>query len=345
MSKIEYCNKRNINYQLFVFPDRSIVLKDYLPFEVGEPYRLIDQFSDVLTDLLPLFTDVDFILTDTHMTPITAVKCGIYMVYKLHPEKTLEYYANSIWQHIVLESDEITGDLIKDTNWSYNYDEYYKKHLHDFLLRAKVKDYYVDLNKQLPPEFRNVGKRETHYYRNENSISNKKCLFLTASSGIYGKIPLIAYYREVIYYWDHWYFNQDLVDWFEPDDIIDFRPERFLANRSCSIIKEGSHVKIPINMKIVDFSNEDNNLTIVVDLKDYHLMPVKTYCDILIDDNLFKRFELSGEITNTFEINSDELKNKIHILTISFESTDKTLAYSHKWKLRKNNWGNYEISL
>ena len=107
MSKIEYCNKRNINYQLFVFPDRSIVLKDYLPFEVGEPYRLIDQFSDVLTDLLPLFTDVDFILTDTHMTPITAVKCGIYMVYKLHPEKTLEYYANSIWQHIVLESVRI----------------------------------------------------------------------------------------------------------------------------------------------------------------------------------------------------------------------------------------------
>ena len=305
---------------------------------------MIDQFSDILTDLLPIFSDADFIITDTHMTPVAAIKCGIYMLYKLHPEKSLEYYANSIWKHIVLKADEITGDLITDINWSYTYDEYYKIHLHDFLLRAEVKDHYVDLNKQLPIEFRYVGKRKTHYYRNENSVSDKKCLFLTDSSGIYGKIPLIAYYREVLYYWDHWYFNQDLVDWFKPDDIIDFRPERFLANRSCSIIKEGKHVKIPIDMKIVDFSDENNMLTLVVDVKDYHRMPVKTYCNIMIDDNLFKRQELSGQITHTFEINSDELKSKIHILTISFESTDKTLSYNHKLKLIKNSLGNYVIS-
>ena len=341
LSKQEYCNMRNINYKLFVIPDRSVVLKNHLPFDVGEPYRMVDELSDVAIDLLPLFYDVDYIPTDTHITPLAAIKCGIYMLYMLHSEKPLNYYANLIWSSVILELSELKGDLISPSNWSYDFDEYYKKYVQYQLFGADLKHSYSEVNNELPPEFKKVGKRKTFYYRNENSISDKICLFFTASSGIYGKIPLIAYYREIIYYWDHWYFNQDLIDWFKPDDIIELRVERFLENPLCPIVKEGYYVKIPLNMEIINYKNEDNTLIISVDIKDYHMMPITTQCSIFVDNKLLKRYDICNKIRNIFEIDVSTLENKMHSFRISFESTDKTLSHEFNANLIKIDSGLY----
>ena len=337
---MKYCADKGINYKCYVSPDKSVVLKDYLPWDVDKYNRIVDEFSDIVLDLLPIFRNVDFMVTDTHMSRLAAFKTGIYMIYKLHPEKSIDYYIDSIWDRVKLNWNGHRGDLIGKANWSYDYDDYFNKYFNYHLFEPSITSSFSVINDQLPPEFKTVGKRETFYFRNENSVSDKKCLFCTASSGVFGKIPLIAYYREVIYYWDHWYFNQDLVDWFNPDDIIELRAERFLANPLCPIVKEGSHVKIPVNMKMLDYSNDNNILTLVVDVKDYHMMPINTTCNIMVNDILSKEYELDG-IRNTFEIDVSSLENKMYYLTIHINESEKTLDYEYKVPVSKIDSGLY----
>ena len=337
---MKYCADKGINYKCYVSPDKSVVLKEYLPWDVGEANRIVDEFSDLVVDLLPIFRNVDFLVTDTHMSRLAALKTGIYMIYNLHPEKSIDYYIDSIWDRIKLIWNGHRGDLIGKNNWSYEYDDYFNNYHNYHIFEPSITSSVSVINEQLPPEFKTVGKRETFYYRNENSVSDKKCLFCTASSGVFGKIPLIAYYREVIYYWDHWYFNQDLVDWFDPDDIIELRAERFLAKPLCPIVKEGSHVKIPVNMKLVDYSNDDNILTIVVDVLDYHKMPVNTSCNISVNDILSKEYKLD-DIRNIFEIDVSDLENKMYYLTIYIDESEKTLDYEYKVPVSKTDSGLY----
>jgi len=325
LSKEQYCNKRNINYHLFVIPDRSIVLKDYLPFEVGQPYRIVDNLVDVATDLLPIFDDVDYIPTDTHMTHLSAGKCVAYMLSKMHPEKTMSEYSNELWDHLNTVFRPHSGDLVFGPNWSYgDNDDYLSRFKKINLVKIENTDDIKSLDDKLPFEFRKVGKRETLYYRNENSISDKKLLLCSASSMNYVKKHFIAYYREVICYWDHWYFNQDLVDWFKPDDINELRVERFLEDPLYPIIEEGGHVQVPITMDIIKLSSDNGFLYVTIDIKDYHMMPVITQCDVSIDDEYVDTLSFNGEIRQVFEVDFNNKDNGYHKLDLNIKPTSRT---------------------
>jgi hypothetical protein len=42
-------------------------------------------------------------------------------------------------------------------------------------------------------------------------------------------VPFLSlYFKEIILYWDHWYFNIDLINYFKPDFVFEIRTERFL---------------------------------------------------------------------------------------------------------------------
>ena len=340
ISKINYCNNKKINYSFFVIPDRSIVLKDYLPWDVDEPKRILPQLEDIC-EVLPLYNMCDFMPTDTHMTFLSAVKVVTFILNYMHPEKSLTEYSELLWEHLTLDLSIRKGDLISITNWSYDVrDEYYKKYNELNLYKVFLKESYDNLYDDLPDEFKIVKRRETIYLRNENSISDKKLLSFGSSSNLVIKIPLLAYYREIICYWDHWYFNPDLVDWFEPDDIIELRVERFLENPLYPIVKEDNPVNIPLIVDFVNYFNQDDVLTVVLDIKDFHLMPVNTTCNIRINDILSKEYELNG-IKNTFEIDINDLENKMYYLTIHINESDKTLDYEYKIPVSKMDSGLY----
>ena len=44
------------------------------------------------------------------------------------------------------------------------------------------------------------------------------------------KNVLSIYFDETLLYWDHWFFNKELVEWYKPDIILEIRTERFLEN-------------------------------------------------------------------------------------------------------------------
>jgi len=339
-SKMNYCNNKNIKYNFFVVPDRSIVLKDYLPWDVGEPKRIIPELEDIC-EVLPLYNQCDFMPTDTHMTFLSAVKVVAFILNCMHPKKSITEYSEILWKHLTTSLSIRRGDLISSTNWSYDVsDEYYKKYNELNLYKVFLKESYDDLSENLPDEFKQVKTRETIHLRNENSFSDKKLLSFGSSSNLLIKIPLLAYYREIICYWDHWYFNQDLVDWFRPDDIMELRVERFLENPLYPIVEEDNPVKIPLIVDFVDYINKDGMLTIVLDVKDYHMMPVNTTCNIRINNIFSKKYELNG-IRNTFEIDVSDLENKMYNLIININESKKTLVYEYKVPVSKSDSGLY----
>lgn len=59
-------------------------------------------------------------------------------------------------------------------------------------------------------------------------MTNLKVLILRDSSVNYLKDVLSVYFNEILLYWDHWFFNRELVGGYKPDIILDIRTERFL---------------------------------------------------------------------------------------------------------------------
>ena len=45
----------------------------------------------------------------------------------------------------------------------------------------------------------------------------------------------------MLIYWDHWSFNEEVVDWFKPDIILEIRTERFLEGIETILIKKNEN--------------------------------------------------------------------------------------------------------
>jgi len=90
--------------------------------------------------------------------------------------------------------------------------------------------YRRNLDKNLPEKYKLANKRETEYYENIQGLTNLKVLILRDSAYAFLKGPLSVYFKEILLYWDHWYFNKELIEWYKPDIILDIKTERFLEN-------------------------------------------------------------------------------------------------------------------
>ena len=223
--KKEYLSKQNIDYYLFSVPDKTIVCKKFLPFEVNIIKRNINSI-DYIIDFLNEMNPTHFFKYDSHLN---------FYGGKILAFKYLNYIDNSFsWSQYekIIHDGEIKShsqhmDMFSDLNWSYpNYirNKFDKKYV---FIRHVPKN-LEKLN--MPEKFEYNGRRKSKYYKNKDSYSNARVLILHDSCTMFLKDYLLFYFKEVFLYWDHGIFNKDLVEWLKPDIVIEIRIERFLED-------------------------------------------------------------------------------------------------------------------
>ena len=67
-------------------------------------------------------------------------------------------------------------------------------------------------------------------FKNENSYTNLKCLIFNDSVARFIQDYIALYFKETFFYWDHSTLDENMINWFKPDLIIEIRIERFLEN-------------------------------------------------------------------------------------------------------------------
>ena len=133
-------------------------------------------------------------------------------------------------------------DLTMPKNWSYPEEEI-KKYPNDEIKYFKNK-YLINLKENIPEKFKQVNTRETEYYKNPKGFKNLRVLIFRDSSLEMLRDVLSIYFQELLLYWDHWNFNEKLIEWYKPDIILEIRTERFLENNY--------FLKDILNMKTLD---------------------------------------------------------------------------------------------
>ena len=301
-SKRTFLKNRGIKYNLFVIPDKSVVLREYLPFKTDEAYRHVDQLKDYVIDLKDIMTKEDYLKNDTHITNLSSLKIVPYIISKMHNEN-YEKVREEITKHISLKEGTHLGDLFTVINWSFNRNKLYHKNLKIPVQKVILKDDCEE--REVPYEFRYISIRESEHIYNPDSISDKKVLIIRDSSTIQLTQAIFSYYREVFLYWDHWIFNKDLIDYYKPDYVIEIRTERFLNLPKYPMIDEDYKAIYPKLAKITNFDVNLDELKLSVDVYDYRQIPVDAKIQILIDDERIKteeikdgKYELTYPMTN-----------------------------------------------
>ena len=235
-SKKEYCEERGIEYKFYVIPDKAIVCKDYLPFTP----KVINRNYDLIGDLVPDFIDVlepsDYYKCDSHINFKGALKYSAEMMHDIRSEVSSQMYKEAIKENTIHKKVPVNGDLCHFKHPRMDQKEIVDRY--DFMfLEYSDKYEYADNPVVMPEEFAKVGVRDSVYMRNRFSLSDMDCLLLRSSAANRYMDVLNVFFKSMFAYWDHWYFNTDLIEWYNPDIVIELRPERFLENMKYEIIE------------------------------------------------------------------------------------------------------------
>ncbi len=308
-SKREFLEKRNINYNLFVVPDKSITLREYLPFKTNTPRRHVDNMHGYIIDLDEIVTEKERLSNDTHVSVESSLKIVPFILSRMHnvPVNVLE---DEIRSKTVLVESEHFGDLLSNINMSYDNVELYNKNRQIKANLVEVRDEYEIIPlEDIPAEFRYVSKRTSKYFKNSNSISDKRALILHDSTTEMFLNTFISYYREVFFYWDHWFFNKDLVEYLKPDDVMEIRTERFLEHPKYIPVSENTPSYFPLTVEIEDFKVTPEELNLNLRIQDVRRIKENGHIKIFIDDNLIKEdIFKDGKYSLNYPLNAYEEK-------------------------------------
>jgi len=335
-SKKEFLMKSNINYNLFIIPDKSITLREYLPFETTTPTRHTENLKGYLYDLNEIVTKEDTLSNDTHLSEKSSPKIVSYILSKMY-NKPCSYFKTVLDTKISLIPYEHEGDLFNYQNWSYDKDSLYYEN--KFIKSSKVElnnKYKSIAQKDIPQEFRHVSQRTSNYYINENPILNKKAIILHDSATEKLMKTFIATYKEVFFYWDHWYFNKDLINWFNPDDVIEIRTERFLENALTPIINENYYPNYPNNVYLEKFQVDQTQIHLKIRIEDIRKIGQEASIKIFIDENNVKDDSITNGNYSTI-ISLDDYEYKDYELKIEIrDKNDKEYILNKKFPFYKS---------
>jgi hypothetical protein len=241
------------NFLLIVFPNKSLIYKNYLPDEYVFKYRpALNDYSKIFNEkiidsyeVLKNENDV-YYKTDTHIN----LK-GNYIVYKYFIKKINEIYKlNLISREIDIECKECVltdlkcgiGDLLwhsnlgdqkveekKDTYYySNNIKNYYYNHVIDKNddLRILSKE-LVDKNEQLEGKLISWEILSENILHKKNISNNKFKIIIFYDSFLILALDLYLELFEEIYMIKDIY-NKQFIDKIKPDYVFEFRVERFL---------------------------------------------------------------------------------------------------------------------
>ena len=235
-SKAEYCKINNIKYNFFIVPDKSIVCREYLPFEQKIIKRNYDHIKKFVSDYSDKLNPTHYWKTDTHINYLGGKELSYNILNTINKNFTKEDFDKLIQEQMYITYDinkpPYYCDLISAINWSYSDSERLKYDNEKSLIFSN-KDMTI-LDDKVPEKFN--GKRRVLHRLNENSFTDLKFLIFRDSSTNYLTNFLQLYCREILCHWDYWRFNKELIEWYKPDVILEIRTERLLENMEYEII-------------------------------------------------------------------------------------------------------------
>jgi hypothetical protein len=227
-SKRKYAATKNIKFTQFILPDKSVILREYLPFETANANRHWNSLKNYYYDLSEILLPEDYLKNDSKITSQAAVKAVSYVIFKTFKQQSFKRIKQSLLEKFTSNIVLHNGDLFADGSWSYDKDEVYERYstMEIEELSLKAKDNVV--NKKIAPEFAKFNNVDSKYLYNSDSISDRKALIICDKSIQPLFDAFTAYFREVFFYHDFWYFNKNLIDYIDFDVIIEIKSERFL---------------------------------------------------------------------------------------------------------------------
>lgn len=227
--KKELFNDNGIEYYFFDIPDKSVVCKDFLPFNIKTMKRNVDRVKEIV-DFKNLLNINHYYKFDSHLnfegSNILSFSFLRYMDNKLRIGK----WNNLLNENGVIFNKPVPIDLLSLRNWSYS-------EMGRRILKNKVKNNFDSIikpsklsSKEIPNQYRTYGNRDSVYFENPDSLSDKKALIFRDSSFDTLKWYFSFYFKEIFLCWDHGFINEDIIDYFEPDVIFEIRIERFIDN-------------------------------------------------------------------------------------------------------------------
>lgn len=219
--------KHDIMYYYFIVPDKSIVCKDYLPFNpffIKRDIDAIENFVDFADKLNPQH----YFKLDSHINYDGGKALTFHFLNFIDNSFTLEKY-----EELVAQGKEKkiyhTFDLLTERNWSYGEEEKNKFDSME-LISFNIPQDFTNAENEIPEEFDFDGVRKSEFFKNQNSFSDKRVLIFRDSSANLLKWFFSFFFKEVFFYWDHGNINPKVIEWFKPDMIIELRTERLLDN-------------------------------------------------------------------------------------------------------------------
>ncbi len=231
-SRNEYCRDKNIKYFFFLVPDKSFICKDFLPFEIKIIKRNYDQINDLVPDFSDKLDPKCYWRTDSHINYIGGKEVTYNILNHIDNNFSKKEFEELINDQMTVNITRLPSrDLIMPETWSYS-DVEKTEYLNEKTLFFDFKNI---INKSVPEEFQ--LNRTTDYHTNEKGFKDLKILILRDSSTSYMKNFLLLYCKELLSYWNYWGLNKELIEWYEPDIILEIRTERLLENMEEEIDK------------------------------------------------------------------------------------------------------------
>jgi hypothetical protein len=253
------------NFLIFVYPDKSYYLKDYLPDNIDCQYRpgyllYKEYFKNRLFDFTEIFQDLDepFYKTDTHINFLGGYYANYYFIEKINIffKMNVKFKKlNIIKKNVCLLDLELgIGDLLFKENSgsliinnkidSYYYNDenpyFYTKYLIDNnekIIYPNTKIFFIkpENNKIVDYTTKLIGN-----YVNWEIIS--KYVIFVENESIKNNNKILIFYDSFLLHSIQLYFNlfkytffsktnysQELIEILKPNYIFEFRVERFLS--------------------------------------------------------------------------------------------------------------------
>ena len=210
-------------YYYFIVPDKSIICKNLIPFKFKSFKRNLDLIN--IPDFSEKLDEKCYYDKDTHQNIEGAKRLSYYILNYIDPSFTQIEYNKYLKECNITEKSE-PHDLLSHINWSYSFKEKKNIKINKIMAPTPIDIQYLNI----PERFSKNKNRASEYIYNPNSYSNQRALIFRDSSTTPLKHFLCLYFREMFLYWDHLSLNKDLIDWFNPDMIIEIRIERFIEN-------------------------------------------------------------------------------------------------------------------
>ena len=212
------------DYYFFVIPDKSLVCKEFLPFETTYLKRNVDLIEDSV-DFIDYLDKDDYFKYDSHINYEGGKKLSFKFLNYIDNDFTIDKF-NKLIDNAETHDKQRIFDLVHEINWSYS--EKLKENFPETKIFTIPQAKNLTSIEDFPEIFKWCGSRKSLYYKNEDSYSDLRVLIFCASSFKLLEPYLSLYFKEIFFYWDHGKINMDVIRWFDPDLILEIRAERFI---------------------------------------------------------------------------------------------------------------------